>query len=80
MKNEDFFIFPVLQYAIEIYVCILTFLLFLVCDDGYYGMNCTSICGNCSDNAACNKTTGECPGGCSSSWKPPFCNESKFNV
>ena len=61
-------------------ICNFAFVLFSVCDDGYYGMNCTSICGNCSENAECYKTTGECPGGCSSSWKPPFCKESKLNV
>ena len=58
----------------------IVFLLLLACDDGYYGINCTLKCGNCSENAACNKTTGECPGGCSSGWKSPLCNESRFNV
>ena len=31
-----------------------------MCDIGYYGSDCTDKC-HCLNDAACNKTTGECP-------------------
>ncbi|XP_038066628.1 uncharacterized protein LOC119736684 [Patiria miniata] len=33
------------------------------CDDGFYGADCAQTC-HCMDGAACNITTGECPGDC----------------
>ena len=66
-----------LQCILNVFI---VFLLLLACDDGNYGINCTLKCGNCSENAACNKTTGECPSGCSSGWQPPLCNESRCSV
>ena len=49
----------------------------LACDDGFYGINCISTCGECHNNATCDKTTGVCPGGCKLGLMPPLCNSCK---
>ena len=32
------------------------------CDDGTYGDNCALTCGNCINDAPCDKTSGKCAG------------------
>ncbi|KAK7089831.1 hypothetical protein V1264_024401 [Littorina saxatilis] len=41
-----------------------------VCDDEYYGTNCTTQCGNCKNGDPCDKSSGECPNGCQPGWSP----------
>ncbi|XP_062569338.1 platelet endothelial aggregation receptor 1-like, partial [Saccostrea cucullata] len=44
------------------------------CADGYYGQNCSSICGNCL-GGRCDKENGSCLSGCQQNWKEPLCQE-----
>lgn len=47
---------------------------FLVCDDWYFGNNCSSRC-NCLIKP-CDKETGECQiGGCQTEWHGESCNQ-----
>ena len=49
------------------------------CPLGTYGNDCKYNCGiACSVSNHCNKTTGECIGGCKPGWKIFFCNQSKI--
>lgn len=45
-----------------------------VCIDHYYGFDCSTPCGKCTNNSVCNKVTGHCPNGCQSHWKGEKCN------
>ena len=47
------------------------------CADGYYGNKCAEACGQCTDGAVCDKTTGHCPHGCQVGYQPPFCKASE---
>ena len=48
-----------------------------VCSDGFYGDPCTP-CGQCFNDAACDKTSGACPGGfCKPGWQGPRCDQGK---
>ena len=56
-------------------------LLFLECDQGTFGWNCSQICGHCSKKNDCNKVNGSCPAGCEPGFKDDLCNagmNSKF--
>ncbi len=44
------------------------------CDDGTFGANCAHMC-HCSDQAACDKATGRCPGNCASGYKGINCQD-----
>ncbi|XP_078327558.1 uncharacterized protein LOC111116617 isoform X1 [Crassostrea virginica] len=47
------------------------------CETGRYGVNCTSTCEHCKNNASCDIVSGECDGnGCSNNkLEPPFCTD-----
>lgn len=55
------------------------FLLFFVeCHSGYFGKDCKNKCNvNCKVGGRCDKTTGQCEGGCIIGWTGNMCNESK---
>ncbi|XP_070193879.1 fucolectin-like [Littorina saxatilis] len=42
------------------------------CTDGYWGIDCSEKCGNCSNSEVCDKVTGHCSS-CSPGLKPPLC-------
>ncbi|CAG2199742.1 PTPRT [Mytilus edulis] len=48
---------------------------FLVCDDGYFGSNCSRLC-NCA-TGNCSVFTGNCPGGCVNGWHGEACDQVK---
>ncbi|XP_025108288.1 protein draper-like isoform X2 [Pomacea canaliculata] len=43
-----------------------------VCNNNYYGFDCTNTCGNCS-GGTCQPWSGECPRGCSAGYQTPGC-------
>ncbi|XP_052252355.1 multiple epidermal growth factor-like domains protein 10 isoform X4 [Dreissena polymorpha] len=43
------------------------------CDNGWYGQGCLTQCGQCLNNADCNKTSGMCPDGCAAGYKGSLC-------
>ncbi|KAK7485110.1 hypothetical protein BaRGS_00023650 [Batillaria attramentaria] len=46
----------------------------IICNDGYWGITCNKMCGECRDGALCDKVTGNCTSGCwLSVLKPPLC-------
>ena len=50
--------------------------LFAVCEDGTYGLNCAYNCsGNCLNDYPCNKQNGHCGGGCKPGYIKDLCNE-----
>ncbi|XP_046581527.1 prolow-density lipoprotein receptor-related protein 1-like [Haliotis rubra] len=44
-----------------------------VCQDMTWGENCTHNCGNCQQDAVCNKANGYCPGKCKPGFALPTC-------
>ncbi|XP_071109762.1 pro-epidermal growth factor-like [Haliotis cracherodii] len=44
-----------------------------VCQDMTWGPNCTNNCGNCQNDAVCNKVNGHCPGSCKPGYARPTC-------
>ena len=50
------------------------------CSDGFYGINCSTACGQCANNVACDKTTGRCPSGCKAGYWSDICNTSECYV
>ena len=47
------------------------------CEDGQYGVNCYQQCGECLNQAPCDKRTGHCPGKCEGIVLPPMCKRGK---
>lgn len=46
------------------------------CSSGTYGINCKETCSiNCDVSKNCNRTTGECLGGCQPGWKGFHCDQ-----
>lgn len=45
----------------------------VACKHGYYGENCTNICGSCLNNQTCNNVNGTCIDGCSEGFKGDLC-------
>ncbi|XP_056003127.1 neurogenic locus notch homolog protein 1-like isoform X2 [Ostrea edulis] len=40
------------------------------CNEGYYGKNCSFVCGHCAENATCDVVDGSCPSKyCEAGWK-----------
>ena len=77
-KHREFYFSasnPSIWYAWIIHV----FFCFLACPDNTYGQNCRETCGQCAQNAACDKRSGKCSNGCDSSYRPPLCRISKYN-
>lgn len=55
------------------FVCI-----FVACDSGYYGKDCRHGCSvNCNIAYDCDKSTGQCIGGCKSGWTGTVCDQGK---
>ncbi|XP_062620884.1 multiple epidermal growth factor-like domains protein 10 [Saccostrea cucullata] len=56
---------------------------FSACRNGFYGRNCSFLCGQCANNAKCDHVTGSCPSGlCERGWKNTSdkrCNEECEN-
>ncbi|XP_078330770.1 uncharacterized protein LOC111116380 [Crassostrea virginica] len=51
----------------------------MVCDGGWYGINCTQRCiGHCLNNVVCNHVTGLCDGSCAAGWKGYQCERGKI--
>lgn len=55
-------------------------IIFIACDDGTFGTNCSNVCGHCNKGQACDKETGVCPNGCDSGYIGVHCKESKVSV
>lgn len=49
----------------------------LACDDGYYGLNCSGECGNCSKGDMCRKENGVCPYGCQDGFVGEMCTTAQ---
>ena len=48
-----------------------------VCSDGFYGDPCIP-CGHCLGDVACDKMSGDCPGGfCKPGWQGLSCDQGK---
>ncbi|XP_025108242.1 uncharacterized protein LOC112572666 isoform X2 [Pomacea canaliculata] len=45
-----------------------------VCDDGWYGDNCTQVCGHCAGGSVCDKINGSCTS-CDTGFQLPKCTE-----
>lgn len=48
------------------------YLYFKACDKGTYGQDCSSKCGNCEGDEACEPVFGDCPS-CKPGWQAPQC-------
>lgn len=56
---------------------------FSVCSERFYGNDCNTPCGHCSDNDVCNNVTGVCPNGCRNQWIEDKCDgefQINFNI
>lgn len=54
---------------------------FLECQFGYYGENCTNQCSmNCNVTSRCDRFTGSCDKGCKPGWTGYKCDQSKYTV
>lgn len=52
------------------------FFLLTVCDEMWYGVNCSQRCaGHCKDNDTCNYVTGQCDRGCDAGWTQSDCDK-----
>ncbi|XP_025108285.1 multiple epidermal growth factor-like domains protein 10 [Pomacea canaliculata] len=47
-----------------------------VCEDGWYGDNCTQVCGHCAGGSVCDKINGNCTS-CQTGFQLPNCTECK---
>ncbi|KAK3600515.1 hypothetical protein CHS0354_028715 [Potamilus streckersoni] len=45
-----------------------------ICDERYWGLNCSRHCGNCIRGNKCNQVTGRCPGQCQVGWWDKNCS------
>lgn len=52
-----------------------TSLLFVECDNGTFGHDCTRNCGKCVLNEQCDHVTGVCPNGCNRGYQGIHCTE-----
>ena len=46
------------------------------CQHGRYGQNCSSVCGNCFNNASCDLVDGTCTD-CAPGYLTDYCNHSE---
>jgi hypothetical protein len=54
---------------------------FVACPVGFYGNNCVERCNtNCGLPGVCNKTSGQCEGGCQPGWRGILCDTSKCRI
>ena len=47
----------------------------LECAFGKYGLNCSSVCGHCSDLSDCVHIDGTCQNGCQSGYQGRLCKD-----
>ena len=51
-----------------------------VCEDGFYGLECSKECiGHCKDGP-CNHTTGNCDKGCTDGWIGDNCDKGAYPI
>ena len=49
------------------------------CDNGWYGVNCSSSCGHClGGGEQCQHVNGTCLSGCVPGWQDGLCTDSKL--
>lgn len=60
-----------------IYLYCLLLLVFVVCLNGIFGVECEFICGYCYGNSVCDYVNGSCVSGCLLGWVGIVCNESE---
>ena len=58
----------------SISVWFLLFFFFSECEDGFYGLECSTECKGYCKNGPCNHTTGNCDKGCSDGWTGDHCD------
>ncbi|KAK7485091.1 hypothetical protein BaRGS_00023631 [Batillaria attramentaria] len=46
------------------------------CSDRYWGSGCDQVCGECRDDAPCDKVTGNCPARCVDGWHGEKCDKT----
>ena len=52
--------------------------LFIECDGGRHGQNCSNTCGFCSQKEQCHFITGNCAHGCENGYKGDRCKQSNL--
>lgn len=53
---------------------------FVACINGYYGIGCSTQCGNCMNSEQCHHVNGICMNGCDNGYKGDKCIASKHIV
>ena len=59
--------------------CLTTSLLFVECDNGTFGHDCTRNCGKCVLHEQCDHVTGVCPNGCDRGHRGIHCTEGIYS-
>lgn len=54
--------------------------IFLDCDKGMYGHECSGTCGHCDDVDLCSPINGTCFNGCDAGYQGEFCTTSEYNT
>lgn len=49
--------------------------LFLACNKGRYGLNCSQVCGHCKENTHCHHISGLCDWGCDTGYRGNQCTQ-----
>ena len=52
--------------------------MFLECDPGTYGVNCSEACGHCFANDQCDTVDGICSAGCNAGFEGPLCKDREY--
>lgn len=53
---------------------------FIACDDGTYGKECNSVCGNCINEEPCYHINGTCLNGCAPGYKGDQCSKRVYLI
>ena len=53
-------------------------MIYIECEDGFFGSDCTSVCGHCLNANQCHLSNGTCLNGCSPGYIGTQCEESTF--
>ena len=51
---------------------------FTECETGYFGRNCTEVCGFCIDGEPCHNVEGTCKNGCDQGYQGLTCTEGNI--